>query len=207
MLTAYRAYHLRWGATQDEVMAVMPGDEVIHHPHFVATRAITIAAPPTCVWPWLVQIGFGRAGFYSYDALDNLGRPSASTILPDYQQVHVGDLAAPMAASPTEQTSFRVREVEVFDHLVWEKPDATWAWQLVRLSPTETRLITRVRMRYDLRRPEGFAGLLLMEIGDFPMMRKQLTGIKERAESLWRRDSHAAMPAHAGQREGCLLGR
>lgn len=208
LLAGYRAWHLHWGATQDETEAVMPGDEVIPHPHFLATRAITIAAPPSCIWPWIVQIGFGRAGFYSYDVLDNLGRPSASTILPEFQQVQVGDLAAPMAASPTEQTSFRVREVEAFSRLVWEKPDATWAWELTRLAPHETRLVTRIRLRYDLRHLDGIAGLLLMEIGDFPMMRKQLIGIKTRAEAIWRRDSHIGSESvPADPHAGCLLGR
>ena len=211
LLTAYRAWHLHWGATQDETEAVMPGDEVVPHPHFCATRAMTIAAPPSCIWPWIVQIGFGRGGFYSYDLLDNLGRPSAETILPEFQQVRVGDLAAPMAASPTEETSFRVRAVEPFEHLVWEKPNSTWAWQLTRLSPHETRLVTRLRMRYDVARPERIAGILLMEIGDFPMMRRQLMGIRTRAEAMWRRDSHAGSvtvtDAADAADEGCLLGR
>lgn len=207
LLTGYRAWHLRWGATQDEAVADMPGDEVIHHPHFSATRAVTIAAPPSCVWPWIVQIGFGRAGFYSYDALDNLGRPSAWTLMPEYQQVQVGDVAAPMAASPTVNTSFRVREVVPFETLVWEKPDSTWAWRLLRVSAHETRLVTRVRVRYSLPSLDGFAGMLLMEIGDFPMMRKQLLGIKQRAELMWLRDSHAAATHGPAMAEGCHLGR
>lgn len=206
VLAAYRAWHLHWGATQDEIEAVMPGDEVVPHPHFCATRAMTIDAPPSCVWPWIVQIGFGRAGFYSYDALDNFGWPSAETILPEYQQVHVGDLAAPMVASPTEETSFRVRDVLPLEHLVWEKPQATWTWQLTQLAPHETRLVTRLRLRYDLRSAEGFASMLLMEAGDFPMMRKQLINLKLRAEALWRRDSHMARTAPGGSDEG-LLGR
>ena len=56
----------------------MPGDELVTRPTFNATRAVTVAAPPSVIWPWIVQIGFGRAGWYSYDLLDNLGRPSAT---------------------------------------------------------------------------------------------------------------------------------
>src|SRR5690349_6473826 len=61
----YRRVHLRWGATDAEVTAPMPGDELVPEPSFSATRAITIDAPPEAVWPWLVQLGYGRAGFYS----------------------------------------------------------------------------------------------------------------------------------------------
>jgi len=108
-LALYRRWHLRWGATRDEVSAAMPGDELLPRAQFIATRAITIEAAPEHVWPWLVQVGFGRAGFYSYDLLDNLGRDSAAQILDEFQHPHVGDVAAPMTSPPTEATSFRVR--------------------------------------------------------------------------------------------------
>jgi hypothetical protein len=76
LLTAplYRWWHLRWGATPAEARAGMPGDDLVPVSHFTATRAITIKAQPGEVWPWLTQVGYGRAGFYSYDLLDNLGR-------------------------------------------------------------------------------------------------------------------------------------
>ena len=73
-----RRWHLRWGATDTEVAAPMPGDELVQEPSFNATRAITINAPPEAVWPWLVQLGFGRAGWYAYELLDNAARPSVS---------------------------------------------------------------------------------------------------------------------------------
>ncbi len=72
----YRRWHLRWGSTDDEVAAAMAGDAMFPKAQFVATRAITIDAAPPAVWPWLVQVGCGRAGFYSHDLLDNLARPS-----------------------------------------------------------------------------------------------------------------------------------
>src|SRR6266700_1732179 len=76
-----RPWQLRWGATDEEVARAMPGDEVVKHPTFNATRAVTIQARPEEIWPWLVQIGVTRAGWYSYDWLDNLGKPSAQWML------------------------------------------------------------------------------------------------------------------------------
>ena len=77
----FRSRQLRWGATDEEVAREMPGDEIVPRPVFNATRAATVYAPPEEIWPWLVQIGFGRAGWYSYDILDNLGRHSSEEIL------------------------------------------------------------------------------------------------------------------------------
>lgn len=178
--TRYRSWHLSWGATQAEASGPMPGDDLLARAHFVATRAVSIAAPPDRVWPWLVQVGFGRAGFYSYDLLDNLGHPSSDQILPGFQSPRVGDLAAPMTASADDRTAFRVASVEEPVALVWAKPDSTWAWRLDPDGVGGTRLVTRLKARYD---PGPFlpVTLLLMEVGDFPMMRRMLLGIAERA--------------------------
>jgi hypothetical protein len=86
----YRPWHLQWGATLNEVSAPLPGDNLQQHAHYRSTRAITIEAPPAAVWPWLVQVGCGRAGFYSNDLLDNLARPSATAVLPSLQHLEVG---------------------------------------------------------------------------------------------------------------------
>jgi hypothetical protein len=88
----YRRWHLHWGATLAEARAATPGDALVPVSHFTATRAITIEARPSEVWPWLAQAGYGRAGFYSYDLLDNLGRPGATAIMPQWQRAHVGDV-------------------------------------------------------------------------------------------------------------------
>jgi hypothetical protein len=178
----YRWWHLRWGATAAEARAAMPGDDLVKVSHFTATRAITIGARPSDVWPWLTQVGYGRAGFYSYDLLDNLGRPSATAILPQWQRAGVGDLAAPMASHPTPSTSFRVATAEPEACLVWAKPDSTWAWTLTPAGPGRTRLVTRLRQRYQPT-PAGLLTIILAEFGDFAMMRKMLLGIKSRAES------------------------
>lgn len=87
-----RPWHLRWGATDDEVTRELPGDKVVIAPTFDATRAVTVEASPEAVWPWIAQLGFGRAGWYSYDLLDNLGRPSADRIIACLQEVQVGDI-------------------------------------------------------------------------------------------------------------------
>ncbi|MBB2915605.1 hypothetical protein FHS43_006928 [Streptosporangium becharense] len=86
----FQPWQHRWGATDAEVAAVMPGDEVIPGAG-VTTRAVTIEARPGQVWPWLAQIGWGRAGWYSYDWLDNDGRPSANHVVADLQDLRVGD--------------------------------------------------------------------------------------------------------------------
>jgi len=177
----YRRWHLRWGATDDEVSRAMPGDEVVPDPHFAPTRAITIDAPPEAVWPWLVQLGYGRAGWYSYDLLDNLGYGrSAEEIRPELQGVHPGDWI-PMGPVVNEEAAWVVDRIDPPRAMLWVKPACTWVWQLEDLPGGRTRLVTRIRLRHRLRFtviPE----LFLMELGDFWMMRKELLSIRERAE-------------------------
>jgi hypothetical protein len=178
-----RRRHLRWGATDAEVAGPMPGDEIVSKTSFNATRAVTIDAPPQAVWPWIVQLGFGRAGFYSYDVFDNAGRPSATRIIAELQDPHVGDWM-PMARKVNETTAFKVRALEPGRWLLWEKPDSTWAWKLTALASGRTRLVTRLKQRNDWRRPAvALFNVVLFELGDFAMMRKLLLGVKERAEA------------------------
>ena len=177
-----RRRHLRWGATDAEVGGQMPGDEIVPRTSFDATRAITISAPPRAVWPWIVQLGFGRAGFYSYDVFDNAGRPSATRILAEFQDPQVGDWV-PMASKVNETTAFRVKALEPNEWLLWEKPNSTWAWKLVPLASGRTRLVTRLKQYSDWRQPAtALFTVVLFEFGDFPMMRKLLLGVKARAE-------------------------
>lgn len=83
------------GAAQEEVSRVMADDELVPRPSFNATRAITVAAPPEAIWPWLVQVGLTRAGWYGYDLLDNVGWcPSARRIIPELQHLAPGDVVA-----------------------------------------------------------------------------------------------------------------
>jgi hypothetical protein len=181
----YRRWHCRWGATPAEIGDVLPGDTVLPHAQFRSTRAITINAPRHEVWPWLVQVGCGRGGFYSDDLLDNLGRPSATTIVSDLQHLEVGQWV-PMSpsATPSDRTAFKVQSFEVNAFLLWSKPDGMWAWRLTPAENNRTRLVTRVHAVYDWRHPLTAAfGVILMEFGDFAMQRRMLRGIKARSEA------------------------
>ena len=186
----YRRWHLRWGATAAEVAGSLPGDSLQPHVHFRATRAITISAPPDAVWPWLVQVGGGRAGWYSNDLLDNLGKPSATTVVSDLQHLEVGQWV-PMSPSGTssDRTAFRVHSFQVNEWMLWTKPDSTWAWNLTPADDGGTRLVTRIHAVYDWHHPlTAFLGVVLMEFGDFAMCRRMLRGVKARSEALARDD-------------------
>ena len=150
-----------------------------------STRAVTIDAPASEIWPWLVQVGCLRGGFYSDDLLDNLAHPSATTIIPELQHLEVGQLI-PMSppGRTSERTAFSVHSFRVNEWLLWSKPDSTWAWSLTPTDTGGTRLVARIRAWYDWRHPlAGTAAVLLMEFGDFAMLRRMLRGIKARAES------------------------
>jgi hypothetical protein len=179
----YRPWHLKWGATREEVRRGMPGDELVSAPIFNATRAVTVEANPEVIWPWLVQIGFGRAGWYTYDLLDNLARHSAERIIPDLQHIEIGDL---VPLGPGGDSGLRVKAFETNRWLLWwdsKIQRTTWAWALEPMPDGHTRLVTRVRTRPTWRHPTTAMWLVLTELADFPMMRKCLLGIKRRAES------------------------
>ncbi len=172
-----RPWQLTWGATPAEVVRPLPSDALVTDPTFDATRAITLEAPPEQVWPWLVQMGLTRAGWYSYDLLDNLGRPSARRIIPELQHLQPGDII-PM--SPNGQQGMKVLSVEPPASMVWgESEGTTWAWQLDETGTGGTRLVTRVRSRYQWFSP-SIAFSLLVEFGDIWMMRKMLLNLRER---------------------------
>ena len=181
----YRRRHLRWGATAAEAARPMPGDDLVLRAQYCSTRAITIAAPPAAVWPWLVQVGCTKAGFYSNDLLDNQGRPSATTIMAEFQHLAPGQLVKMTPSATAEAgTAFTVHSFSAGEWLLWSKTDSTWSWILAPLASGSTRLVTRVRARYDWTSPlAGLAAMVLMEFGDFAMLRRMLRGIKARAES------------------------
>jgi hypothetical protein len=180
----YRSRHLRWGATSAEVVAPLPGDSLMSRAQYKSTRAISIDAPPEAVWPWLVQVGCLRAGWYSNDLLDNLAHPSATTIVPELQHLEVGQWV-PMSPTPTDRSALKVHSFEPNRWMLWTTPDSTWAWQLTATGNDGTRLVTRIHSRYDWHNPLfALLGVLLMEFGDFAMLRRMLYGIKARAESL-----------------------
>lgn len=174
-----RPWQLTWGATHDEVTRALPGDELVPHPTFNATRAITIGATPEEIWPWLVQVGVTRAGWYSYDLLDNLGHRSARQIIPELQNLTAGDIV-PM--SPDGKRGIAVHSLRRPTSMIWAAPsDTTWVWQLDDMRDGSTRLITRVRSRYRWLSP-SIALSLLTEFADIWMMRKVLLNLRDRAE-------------------------
>lgn len=184
LLTAplYRRWHLRWGATRAEVAGPLPGDDLLPDAQYRTTRAITVNAPANAVWPWLVQVGCLRGGFYSNDLLDNFAHPSARELIPELQRLEVGQWVS-MSPTPSETTAFKVEDFEVNRWLLWRKPDSTWVWALRELPNGQTRLVTRVHAARDWHKPAlALLGLILMEFGDFAMMRRMLLGIKDRAE-------------------------
>ena len=200
-----RSWHLRWGATEDEVHSEMPGDEIVPRAQFNSTRAITVDAPPERVWPWIVQLGYRRAGFYTYDLIDNAGQASASRILEEYQHPAVGDMMPMFKELHGLAIAYRFLAFKTNNWMVWvhrpqedEKPDSTWTWRLDPLPGGRTRLVTRMKQDYRWETP-GLAlfNLILMELGDFAMERRMLKGIKRRAESVERGPGSVASSVQA----------
>jgi hypothetical protein len=181
-----RHWHRTWGATEEEVAATMPGDGLLPRAQYRCTRAITIDATPEEVWPWLVQVGCGRAGWYADDLLDNFARPSARQIIPELQDLHIGQWLA-MVPRASERTAFRVDGFVAPEWLLWRTPNRTFAWRLVPLADGRTRLVARLHTVYEWSRPLVLVTVLLMEVGDYPMMRRMLRGIRDRAEAEHRR--------------------
>ena len=182
-----RPWHLRWMASAEEASRPMPGDDLVPRPTIALTRAATLKAPPAAVWPWLVQMGYRRAGWYSYDFFDNDG-VRVHRILPEHQELKVGDVMR-----TDEGRGFRVEQVEPERLIVamirgaetGAPGDIAIAMLLEPLGPEalQTRLLIRLRARF-----WGIGGwlyALVFDFGDFLFMRKMILGIKERAENAW----------------------
>ncbi|MET9492968.1 SRPBCC family protein [Nocardia sp. NPDC006630] len=184
---------LNWGATAAEVLRVMPGDDLRAAPDTISTRAVTVAASPEQIWPWLVQMGPGRGGAYTYDWIENLlglDMHSADAILPQFQNLAADDVL-PMGKSGPRM---RVAILEPERALVLASEDGAWVWAF-GLYPTAggARLISRNRISLpSASLPTRLLYMLIMEPGSLLMERKMLLGIAERAArtSL---DPHPAM--------------
>jgi hypothetical protein len=196
-LLATRRWHQHWGATDEEIARPLPGDELIPKSKLDSTHAITIQAPPEQVWPWLAQAGYGgRAGFYSYDTLERLiGARKSHRLNPDIRPPRKGDelpfypgmplhvaIVDPPRALVLWQVSSENKAID--PNGPWGEDYLAWSWAFV-LEPADigaTRLITR--MRVDYRPPTKWVPVqLLLEPSHFVMGRRQLLGIKERAEA------------------------
>jgi hypothetical protein len=177
---------LTWGATSDEAAARLPGDELLANADGVATRAITIDAPASAVWPWLAQMGPSpRGGAYTYDWIENLlglGFHSVDRVLPEYQHPRVGE------GFPLGPNEMRFAIVEPERVLATRSADGNWVWTFV-LEEREgkTRLVSRNRFR--LPRLADRIGMIPMEPASLVMERKMLHGIRERAERLAAKES------------------
>jgi hypothetical protein len=183
---SYAEHQIR--TTTAEQTKPLPGDDLIPDPIGAVNHAITIRRPPHDVWPWLAQMGSGRAGWYSYDFIDNGGHRSAERILPEFQHVTAGDV---FPALPGAKDVFVVAQCDPERSLVlaWRLPDGryqtTWAFVLEQPQPGQTRLVVRGRIASGYR-PYGLPQWLAVLIGrpaHFIMQRKQLLGIRRRSEA------------------------
>jgi len=183
-----RPRHIRWGAMEAEIDQPLPGDEIVKHPRNSSTRAITIYAPAAMVWPWLVQIGQGRGGLYSYDWLENLAGcdiHTADRIIPEFQHLQVGDQ---VRLGPDGYPFFAVAAIEPGRALVLggnRDPRAgnhSWVFFLDPIDETTTRLIVRSRGDYPPTVGNFVIWRVITEPLQFVMERKMLLGIKQRAE-------------------------
>jgi hypothetical protein len=188
---ALRPWHLRWGSTEEEAAGSLPGDAAVPRPVLQSTRAITIAAPPESVWPWLLQLGQGRGGFYSHTFFQNLIGADIHNIYrirPELQALRVGDTV--WLASPTrfgeQAPHFTVMSLELNRALVLRAdvpPDAdfaaTWTFALVPRSHGRTRLVVRYRAWSE---PAWMAPVMGLEPVHFVMERKMLHQLRSLAE-------------------------
>jgi hypothetical protein len=192
-----KPWHERWGATDEELLLPLPGDDLVAEPADQVTRAVTIAAEPEDVWPWLVQIGADRAGFYSYDWLENLfglGIHSADDVVEAWQQREVGDVVyanragtggwCVMDLRPNEALVLATanmaenRPLRRDEQLRWE---FLWTFALRRAPAGGTRLLVRERTGFG----SAATRALLSPLGpvSFIMSRRMMLGIKARAEA------------------------
>jgi hypothetical protein len=191
----WRTKCLTWGTVPPEAVGVLPGDDMLAEPDLVSTRATSIDAPAEAVWPWLVQMGPGRAGAYTYDWIENLfglNMHSADAIIPEFQHVRVGDAWQLGRSGP-------VLRVVVWDPeraLVLRSDDGNWVWAFIlRRSGAGSRLISRNRITMPgASRFSRAAATYVMEPGSLVMERKMLLGIRQRAERLASCDDGAAGP-------------
>ena len=172
---------LNWGATETETHARLPGDELLEQADGVATRAITIDAPASAVWPWIAQIGPSpRGGAYTYDWIENLlglDMHSTDRVLPEYQHPQVGETLG------YGKNRMRFERIEPRRVLASRSEDGNWVWSFVLDEHDgQTRLISRNRFR--LPSLTARIGMVPMEPASLVMERKMLRGIKERAERL-----------------------
>jgi hypothetical protein len=197
---ALRPRIMSWGASSDEAVRALPGDDLVADPLYVTTRAATVNAPAAAVWPWLVQLGQNRGGFYTYDVLENLMRldiHSADAIHPEWQSLHVGEDYVTLDPDGHMKMTIAVLEPKrafvVRSGAPGEPPQApggffkgelawSWGFYVEARSAWQTRLIVRCRAAWADTLPAKLARPVLLEPVHFIMEERMLRGICERAE-------------------------
>lgn len=186
-----RRWRTRWGAREDEPPPGLPDAELLPSPCWTYVHSISIGAPAASVWPWVVQIGQGRGGFYAFERLENLFGcriTNADTIVPALQRLALGDEIRLHPKAP----SLRVVVLEPGRSLVLRAanepgavPDNTWGFHLLDDGPSRCRLLETGRTLHGSSIPDRlFLSPLVIEPAGFVMGREMLQAIKERAEPL-----------------------
>lgn len=187
---AIRPWQSQWGSTSREVRTVLPGDELVPQPDFMSTRAITIYANPEEVWPWLIQMGQGRGGLYSYEGLENLfgcDIHNVDDILPEFQQLETGDT---IRLGPEGYPYFIVYQIIPKEALVLTTDAIAasdgyrgcWIFALYPVKDNITRLLIRSRSEYKFSIQNFLMWRGFVEPAQFIMERGMLKGIKQRVE-------------------------
>jgi hypothetical protein len=212
---AAQRWYRTWGIDPAEAGKALPGDELVPEPTASDTRGITVDATPEAVWPWLVQMGYGRAGWYSYDAIDMKGA-SSEAILPEHQSLAVDDIvptdpgggfvvkvveperalvlyidpevlaARKDAPVPAAEAPGLAMSGKFLETATPPKFTAAWSFVLEPLGGGQTRLLERFRVRMDGESPGSKVLAPLLGFGVFVMTQRQMLGIKARAEKLAR---------------------
>lgn len=197
-----RPWHMTWGTVPEERHCALPGDDLIQRPMAVATHAITINAPAEKIWPWLVQMGQGRGGFYSYDWLENLFGcriNNADRVVPEWQSLAVGDgISLHPKAPPLDVTCLEPGRAIVLGGGMELKPDTpvdrsflrlhtyrafTWAFVLVPQQDNVTRFVVRVRVTWSPGMSTFLQNRIFLEPAHSIMQRKMNLGLKQRVEA------------------------
>jgi hypothetical protein len=212
-LTVIRPMRRTWGVDPDESVKALPGDDLVPEAALVETRGITVNAPPSAVWPWLVQMGYGRGGWYSYDRMDN-DAASSDRIMPEFQSLSVGDIMptwpgggfrvaaidpdhslalyldtdlvkaqqAAAEGAPPDETTAGLKAAGAMGGMAMPEFKASWTFVLEPLDGGRTRVIERMRAWAPQPSAAQKLALPFFGLGVFLMTRKQLLGIKDRAE-------------------------
>jgi hypothetical protein len=194
-----RPWQLHWGATPEESVAPLSGDDLVPDAEYVTTRAITIHAPPETVWPWLAQMGQGRGGFYTYDRLEQFGGAaieSADGIMPEFQNLSVGDVVRLSPVGGPKVAHIQPGRIlvlhDVMDPRTGRSASAdspagatihwSWSFTLTPIDDKRTRLVVRTRLTLKPKVLSLPARARMLEPVHFVMERGMLLGIKRRAE-------------------------